>query len=94
MCAQLFGDGPIDRLHQGLTFFQNFSTVQAHHLQTQREQGPITTSVFQGVIASQVLCAIHCHDQLCPWREDIRTVLTDGLLSIALDAKKLCIPQA
>ena len=55
LCAQLFGDCPIDSLHHGIPFFQNFSPVKAHHLQTKRDHVPITTSVFQGVIASQVL---------------------------------------
>ena len=55
LCTHLFGDGPIDSLHHGITFFQSFSPVQAHHLQTQRDQVPIATSVFQGVIASRVL---------------------------------------
>jgi hypothetical protein len=46
------------------------------------------------VIAFQVLGAIHFHDQLCPWREEIHNVLTDGFLPIELDAKKLFVPQA
>ena len=55
LCTQLFGNGPLDSLHHRIPFFQNFSPVQAHHLQTKRDQVPITTSVFQGVIASPVL---------------------------------------
>ena len=54
-CLQLLGNGPVDSLHHRIPFFQNFSTIKAHHLQTKRDQVPITTSVFQGVIASQVL---------------------------------------
>ena len=91
---QLLGNGPIDSLHHSIAFFQNFSTVKAQHLQTKRDQVPITTPVFQGVIACQVLGAIHFHDQFCPWREEIHNVLTDGFLPIELDAKKLFIPQA
>jgi hypothetical protein len=46
------------------------------------------------VIAFHVLGAIHFHDQLCPGREKIHNVLTDGFLAIELDAKKLFVPQA
>jgi hypothetical protein len=46
------------------------------------------------VIASQVLCAIHFHDQSCAWREEIHNIFTDGFLPIELDAKKLFSPQA
>jgi hypothetical protein len=45
------------------------------------------------MLASQVLGAIHPDDQLCPWREEIHNVLTDGFLAIELDAKKLLVPQ-
>ena len=93
-CIQLSYKGPIDRLYNGITFFQNFSTVKAQYLQTKRDQVPIPSSVFQGVIAFHVLGAIHFHDQLCPGREEIHNVLTDGFLAIELDAKKLFVPQA
>lgn len=68
--------------------------MKAQNLQVKRGQVPITTSVFQGVLASQVLWAIHFDDQFCPWREEIHNVLTDGFLAIELDAKKLSISQA
>ena len=91
---QLFGTGPIDSLRSSITFFQNFSAVKAPHLQTKRRQVPITTSVFQGVVAGQVLCAIHFLDQGCPWREEIHNVRTNRFLPIELDTKELLIPQA
>ena len=93
-CIQLFGNAPIASLRHSITFFQNFSGVTAQHLQTKRCQVPIATSVFQGVVACQVLGAIDFHDQSCPWRETIHTVLPDRVLPIELDAKELCIPQA
>ena len=54
-CIQLSYKGPIDRFYNSITFFQNFSTVKAQYLQTKRGQVPITISISQGVIASQVL---------------------------------------
>jgi hypothetical protein len=84
----------VPTLNPEAAFFQNFSTVKAQHLQTKGDQVPIPSSVFQGVIASQVLGAIHFHDQLRPWCEEIHNVLTDGFLQIELDAKKLFVPQA
>lgn len=93
-CTQLFGSDPIDRLHHSVAFLQSFSTVKAHYLQAKRDQVPIPSSVFQGMIAFQVLGTIHFHDQPCAWREEIHNVLTDGFLAIELDAKKLFVPQA
>ena len=70
-CIHLFGNRSIGSLHHSIGFFQNFSTVEAQHLQTERGQVAITALIFQGVIASQVLGAIHFHDQSCAWREEI-----------------------
>ena len=94
LCIQLFGNGPIDSLRYRIPFFQTFSAVKAQHLQTQRRQVPITPSVFPGVVAGQVRCAIHCHDQGCPGREDIHDVLTHRFLPIERDAKELLSPPA
>jgi hypothetical protein len=62
-------------------------------LQAKRDHVPITTS-FRGVLACQVLRAIHFDDRSCPWGKDIHNVLTDGFPPIELDAKTLCIPPA
>jgi hypothetical protein len=93
-CNQLFGNGLMDRLRHSITFFQNFATARAQHLQPKSDHVPITTSVFQGVLASKVLWAIHFDDKSCPWGEEVHSVLTDGFLPIELDAKRLFIPQA
>ena len=90
----MFGNAPIDSLRHSITFYQNFSAVTAPHLQTKRCQVPIATSVFQGLVACQVLGAIDFHDQSCPGREEIHNVFTNRSLPIELDAKERFIPPA
>ncbi len=42
----------------------------------------------------EVLGPIHFHNQSCPWRKEIHYVLSDWLLPVKLDSKKLFPPQA
>ena len=93
-CIQLICYHPIYRLHDRITFLQNFSTVKSQHFQTKRGYIGISNSVFLNMVAHPMLGSIHFHSQFCLGREEIHNMLTDWFLPIKLDAKKLFIPEA